>query len=163
LWGVWFLECSCVVFTGQSDNLIDAKGRLAIPAKYRKEEWGTGLPGSAWYCIPWPTGHLRLYTEATFNRLAAEEIGSLTPDEDAAEMDRLLYGSAERLETDAQGRVVLPRWHQEEARIGTEVTVVGARDRVEVHGRAAWKALLEQRKSQMAAVQARMSARRAAE
>jgi MraZ protein len=149
-----------VVFTGQSDHLIDAKGRLAIPAKYRKEEWGTGLPGSAWYCIPWPTGHLRLYTEATFTRLASMESGSLTPDEDVAELERLLYGSAERLESDAQGRVILPRTHQDETRIGTEVTVVGARDRIEVHGRAAWTAAMEQRKTQMAAVLARMSARK---
>lgn len=149
-----------MVFTGQSDHLIDAKGRLAIPAKYRKEEWGTGLPGSAWYCIPWPTGHLRLYTEATFTRLASMESGSLTPDEDVAELERLLYGSAERLESDAQGRVILPRTHQEETRIGTEVTVVGARDRIEVHGRAAWTAAMEQRKTQMAAVLARMSARK---
>ncbi|MBY0307477.1 MAG: hypothetical protein K2Q09_01925 [Phycisphaerales bacterium] len=149
-----------MVFTGQSDHTIDAKGRLAIPAKYRREEWGTGTPGSAWYCIPWPTGHLRLYTEATFNRLASAQDGTLTPDEDVAEMERLLYGAAERLETDAQGRVVLPRWHTDEVRIGTEVTVVGARDRLEVHASASWKAALEQRKTQMAAVLARMSARK---
>ncbi|MFT3684547.1 MAG: division/cell wall cluster transcriptional repressor MraZ [Phycisphaerales bacterium] len=86
--------------------------------------------------------------------------GSLTPDEDVAEMERLLYGAAERLETDAQGRVVLPRWHTDEVKIGTEVTVVGARDRLEVHAGAAWKAALEQRKTQMAAVLARMSARK---
>ena len=151
-----------MVFTGQSDHLIDAKGRLAIPAKYRREEWGTALPGSAWYCIPWPTGvgHLRLYTEATFNKLASAESGTLTPSEDVAELERLLYGSAERLETDAQGRVVLPRWHQESTQIGTEVTIIGARDRIEVHSRTAWTAALEQRKTQMAAVLARMSARK---
>lgn len=149
-----------MVFTGQSDHLIDAKGRLAIPAKYRREDWGTGLPGSAWYCIPWPSGHLRLYTEATFNLLAQQQAGTLTPDEDVAEMERLLYGAAERLETDAQGRVVLPGWHRTETNIGNEVTIVGARDRIEIHGRAAWKSTLEQRKTQMAAVLARMSARK---
>ncbi|HYD00669.1 MAG TPA: hypothetical protein VEB22_05530 [Phycisphaerales bacterium] len=148
-----------MVFTGQSDHLIDAKGRLAVPAKYRRDEWGTGQPGSAWYCFPWHTGHLRLYTEATFNRLAKAEEGSLTPDEDVAAMERQLYGSAERLETDAQGRVVLPRWHLDESGIGSEVTVVGARDRIEVHGRAAWKATLEQRRAQMAAALARKSDR----
>jgi MraZ protein len=150
-----------VVFTGQSDHLIDAKGRLAIPAKYRRAEWGTDQPGTAWYCFPWHTGHLRLYTEATFNRLAKAEEGSLTPDEDVAALERQLYSSAERLETDAQGRVVLPKSHLDESGVGQEVTVIGARDRIEVHGRVAWKSTLDQRRAQMAAALARKSERHA--
>ncbi len=144
-----------MVFTGQSEHTIDGKLRLAIPAKYRREEWGTAAAGAAWFCIPWHTGHLRIYTEQTFNLLSNQTVGNLMPTEEQAELERLFYGSAERLEMDSAGRVVLPRWHMDEVRLTTEVTVVGAKDRLEVHGRAAWKATQQQRQTSMAALLAR--------
>lgn len=153
-------ESQCVVLTGQSEHTIDGKLRLSIPAKYRREEWSTAHAGAAWYCIPWHTGHLRLYTEQTFNTLAKQGTGSITPDEDVAELERLLFGSAERLEMDSAGRVVLPRMHVDEIKLTNEVTVVGARDRIEVHSRAAWKASQQQRQTNMAALLARIASKR---
>ena len=58
-----------MLFTGYSEHSIDSKLRLAIPAKYRNQ-WDSVRDGNAWFCIPWPSGLLRLYTESQFNRLA---------------------------------------------------------------------------------------------
>ncbi len=148
-----------MVFTGQSEHTIDAKLRLAIPAKYRRAEWQTAGDGAAWYCIPWHTGHLRLYTEATFTQLAASTTSSLTPDEDVAELERLLYGSAERLEMDSAGRIIVPKSHMTEIKLSSTVTIVGARDRLEVHSTEAWIASLQQRQTKMAALLARIASK----
>lgn len=123
--------------TGQSEHTIDSKQRLAIPAKYRNQ-WDAARDGGAWFCIPWPTGHLRLYTETTFTNLARQGEMSLTPDEDLAELQSTLFGLAERLEMDSAGRVNIPQQHLKLAGIGSEVTVVGAGDRLEVRNRSAW-------------------------
>jgi len=56
-----------VLFTGHSLNSIDAKHRLSIPAKVRAQ-WKEERDGAAWYCVPWPGGILRLYTEAAFTQ-----------------------------------------------------------------------------------------------
>ncbi len=40
-------------FTGYSEHTIDAKQRLAIPAKYRAQ-WDDKRDGTAWYGVPWP-------------------------------------------------------------------------------------------------------------
>lgn len=128
-----------MLFTGLSNHAIDAKLRLAIPAKYRNQ-WDAARDGAAWYCIPWPTGHLRLYTEARFRDLAERREQTLTPGRNEAELEKVLFGFAERLEMDSAGRISIPRQHLELAKIGTEVVIVGAGVRLEVHDRAAWEA-----------------------
>jgi MraZ protein len=128
-----------VLFTGHSEHTIDAKLRLAIPAKYRNL-WNAERDGGAWFCVPWPTGLLRLYTEAAFNRMADQEEASLTPDERTAELEASYYAFAERLEMDSAGRIVIPRSHIEMTGLASDVMVVGARNRLEVCDAARWNA-----------------------
>lgn len=127
-----------MLFTGQADLTIDAKQRLAVPAKYRAQ-WDPATHGHAWICFPWPGGILRLYPEARFEQLAQHQKGSLIPDRDEAELEAVLFGFAERLEMDSAGRVVLPRAHLDRTGLSGEVIVIGARDRIEVRDRAAWR------------------------
>ena len=47
-----------MLFTGHSEHTIDAKLRLAIPAKYRNN-LTPERDGLAWFCVPWPGGVLR--------------------------------------------------------------------------------------------------------
>jgi len=127
-------------FTGYSEHTIDAKQRLAIPAKYRAQ-WDEKRDGTAWYGVPWPGGLLRLYTETMFDALA-EQMGSrsLAPSRDEASLDAGIFGFAERLEMDKQGRVALPRHHLELTGLAGDVAVIGAGNRLEVYDRAAYQA-----------------------
>lgn len=131
-------------FAGNSDHSIDSKQRLAVPAKFRAG-WDTQKDGTAWYCVPWPTGHLRLYTEGQFREIAEAQESTLTPAEEEAGLDTTLFGLAERLEMDANGRITIPKAHLEMTGIGAEVVVVGARARLEIHDRAGWTATLQER------------------
>jgi MraZ protein len=133
-----------VFFTGQTLLTIDAKLRLAIPAKYR-HQWKPSRDGEAWYCMPWPTGHLRLYTEAKFMEMAGRRDDTLTPGQADDDLESLMFGFAERIEEDKAGRITIPKQHLELAGIGTDVVMVGARVRLEVHGRAAWEAEAKER------------------
>lgn len=137
-----------MLFVGNSEHSIDAKQRLAVPAKFRAG-WETQKDGTAWYCIPWPTGHLRLYTEGQFKEMAEAERSSLTPAEEEAGLDTTLYGLAERLEMDSTGRITIPKSHMEMTGIGAEVVVVGARARLEIHDRSRWSAGLNDRFKQL--------------
>jgi MraZ protein len=132
-----------VLFTGYSEHTIDAKQRLAIPAKYRNR-WSVERDGAMWACLPWPTGHLRLYTENYFESIAQTSRQTLTPDRDTAELESRLFSLVEHIETDSAGRIILPKRHLEKARLGSEVVVIGAGNRLEVHDAARWKAGEEQ-------------------
>ena len=133
-----------MLFTGNSEHAVDSKGRLAIAAKHRAG-WDTEKDGNAWFAIPWPTGHMRLYTEKAFMDLAEREPSSLTPAEERAGLDTALFGFAERLEMDGNGRITLPKSHLEMTGIKDTVVVVGARDRLEVHDKEKWNATLQDR------------------
>lgn len=149
-----------MLFTGHSDHAIDSKLRLAIPAKYRNQ-LNPEADGSAWYCVPWPGGILRLYTERGFEQLASRDESSLTPGEDEADLEAQLFGFAERLETDAQGRITLPKLHLDLATLASsEVVIVGARNRLEVRDRAAWLAGQSERFSALPSLVARIEAKR---
>ena len=128
-----------MLFTGHSEHSIDPKQRLGIPARYRNQ-WNAERDGGAWFCIPWPTGHLRLYTENTFSQMARQGEMSLTPDQNTAELEASLYGFAERLEMDAAGRITIPKQHLEMTGLTNEVVVVGAGNRLEVRSKLDWQA-----------------------
>lgn len=150
-----------MLFTGHSEHTIDAKLRLAIPAKYRSQ-LDPKRDGEGWYSVPYPGGVVRIYTAARFEQLAESAPDSLTPGEDEAELDSALYGLAERLEMDSAGRITLPRRHLDLAGLtSSDVVVVGARNRLEVHDRARWLAGQQDRFARLPALVARIESKRA--
>ena len=140
-----------MLFTGTSEHAVDAKLRLAIPAKYRNQ-WDVVRDGGAWFCVPWPAGgasgnpaigggnHLRLYTESAFTKLADQLPATLAPNPVQADFDASFFGYAERLEMDTAGRIMLPKLHVQLTTLPTDVVIVGARTHLEVRGKDTWLA-----------------------
>lgn len=128
-----------MLFLGQAEATIDAKQRLAIPSKYRQRLPDSDTP-PIWVAVPWPDGMLiRLYPEAAFERLAEALDDSLTPDEDVVARDVSLFSLAEAIESDAAGRVRLPKRHMDMVGLSQQVTVIGVRTRLEIRDRAGWE------------------------
>ena len=128
-----------MLFIGQYDHTIDAKGRLAIPADVRWR-WSPKAHGGAWYAVPWPDGAVRLYTETQFEARAAGALPqTLTPSDAQAKLQALLFGAAARMEMDSAGRIRIPDAVIEVVGLGSEVVIVGCGDRFEVRDRAQWK------------------------
>ena len=142
-----------MLFTGHYEHSIDAKNRLAIPADIRGR-WSATECGGAWYAIPWPTGALRLYTEADFTKRANAYQNSLTPAPDQAELQATLFGLSRRLEIDAAGRVRLPEDLISLTGLPREVVLVGAGEWLEVRDRAAWRATMKKRLEQLPSLMA---------
>ncbi len=148
-------------FTGQAEATIDAKQRLAIPAKFRNR-WNPETDGTTWFCIPWPkTGSLRLYTKKTHNELftAGRRDPSLTPDEDQAELDVILHSVTEEVDIDSNNRIRLPAWQVEHLGLNREVIVLGAGDRLEIRARAQWKEEFNDRLAKMSQLASKLSNR----
>ncbi len=134
-----------MLFTGQAEVTIDAKGRLAIPAKFRAK-WDKKRDGSTWYCVPWPhEGVLRLYTEKRFEAMAQLREETLTPDQDSADLETTLFGFTEQVNVDANLRINLANWQLELLKIPREIVVVGAINRLEIRSREAWMAGRDER------------------
>ncbi len=148
-------------FTGQAEANIDAKQRLAIPAKFRNR-WDPQTEGDTWFCIPWPqTRSIRLYTQKMHNDLftAGRRDPSLTPDEDQAELDVILHSVTEEVDIDANNRIRLPKWQVEELGLPREVIVLGAGDRLEIRARDQWQAEFSDRLNRMSELASRLARR----
>lgn len=121
------------MLTGSSRNTLDAKGRLAVPAKWRdfiaadKE----GEDVHVWVA-PGMEDNLHIYPRRTWLRLAAE-MDKFSPfDADAARLRADFFGRAEMVKMDKAGRVLIPEELRSKARIDKDVVIVGAYDQLYV-------------------------------
>lgn len=166
-----------MLFTGHAEATLDAKLRLLIPAKYRRGSANAGAAApvasgkdgpadggdgasTAWYCFPWPGRILRLYPAETFELLAGAGSPTLFPSEDESDFETSFFGIVERLETDSAGRLLIPKYHVQQAQLGSEVVLVGARNRLEVRDRAAWMATGPERLARLPSQMAKVETRR---
>lgn len=122
--------------------------------------WVSKRDGDAWYAMPWPTGVIRLYTEAKFEALAAGHSLTLTPEEDEAELQVNLFGLSRRVEMDAAGRIRLPDELLSLTGLSGEVALVGAGDRLEIHDRAAWRGAIKERLQKLPGLVSRSAAKK---
>ena len=127
-------------FVGQAQAVIDAKQRLALPAKFRSR-WNPAQDGPTWFCVPWiPDQVLRLYPEKTFNQLfdSGRSKPSLTPSADRAQLEAILFSATEQLDLDASFRLRLPVWQLEKMNMPREIMILGTGDRLEIRSRESW-------------------------
>lgn len=128
-----------MLFLGNSDVLLDAKNRLAIPAKFRRH-LDPEKDGSAWVLVQGkPVQTLWLYPEREFLRLVEKGESSLISNEDQRQFDQAFFPLGEVLEPDGQGRILIPERLLEVASLSREVVVCGVRNHLEVWARDAFR------------------------
>ena len=120
------------MFLGQFDHTIDAKGRMALPARFRGQlEKGAVISQGMGTC-------LSVYTMQRWEEKSAELVeGKMS--EDLRDFERRIYPSASEVELDGQGRLVIPGRLRAYAGLDSEVTVAGVRDHIEIWDRVTWQ------------------------
>jgi MraZ protein len=116
---------------------MDAKGRLAIPARFR-DELADGVVVTRGF-----DGCLLVYPAATWVPLA-ERVSALSMgDPDARLLRRMLFANAVYVQLDGQGRILIPAELREQAGIERDAVVVGMHAFVEVWSPSGWEAQAE--------------------
>ena len=123
------------MFLGRYAHTLDAKGRLAIPARFREAlAEGVVLTRGIDRC-------LALYPMAAWTPLA-EKIDALPiSDPDARTFRRMVFAEAVNLDLDAQGRVLVPPELRRYAEIDREALVVGVNTSIEIWSPTRWEAV----------------------
>ena len=132
-----------LVLYGNYELTVDDKNRILVPSEVRKK-LDPERDGEAFFLVTGRDGRLWLYPERHYELLVSRDPSELTPSEDTLAFDRLMLGLASRVEWDKQGRVLLPAPELKRAGIGKEVTLVGARDHLELWNRSDWESEREQ-------------------
>jgi len=120
------------VFFGETAINLDAKGRLAIPVRYRddlREQCGNRmvLTYSAF-----DSGVLWLYLEKEWQRVRDEVMALPSLNSSHRSLQRRLVGSATAVEPDGNGRILLPSSLREVAGLEKHVVMLGMGSRFEI-------------------------------
>ena len=120
--------------TGIYQHTIDAKGRLAIPARLRDEL------GDSFHVTLSTEKCLTAYPNESWNEM--KERNKELPLLGQIEM-RPLFSHAAKCELDAQGRILLPQALRDFADLKKNVCIVGIGERVQIWDADQWAAIDE--------------------
>jgi len=121
------------MFIGLHNTSLDAKHRLAFPARYK------GMLAEGVYVTQGFDRNLLLLTSDAFEVVARQIQGMNMANPLARLLFRMILGSATRLELDKNNSVLLPRELLDFANIKTDATLVGQGNYFEIWTPELWK------------------------
>jgi len=121
------------MFIGLHNTFLDAKHRLALPARYK------GMLAEGVYVTQGFDRNLLLLSSDAFEVVARQIKGMNLADPLARLLFRMILGSATRLELDKNNSVLLPQELLDFANIKTDVTLVGQGNYFEIWTPELWK------------------------
>ena len=125
------------MFLGRHAHTLDAKGRMAIPARFR-DELADGL------VVTRGVDHcLAIYPMTAWNELAAKINALPVSDIDARTFRRMVFAEAIDLVLDAQGRILVPSELRAYAQIDRDAVVIGVHSFIEVWSPERWNTARE--------------------
>lgn len=121
------------MFIGEYQHSVDEKGRMAIPAKFRRTlAKGAIVTRGLDRC-------LFLYPVNAWKELAQKLVALPLSQSKSRAFARLMLAGAMDVTLDRQGRVVLPEYLREYSNLTKKVTVAGLYNRLEIWDDGAWK------------------------
>jgi MraZ protein len=131
------------MFLGTFQLKLDDKGRLSIPTRYRdilKEKYpSTPQENDLEIILCYIGPHISAYPRAEWNRLAdalSEATALPGLQQDARNLEHMLFGNAAECPIDSQGRVVVPPHLRTKGKLTSEITIVGHNRYFEIWDRA---------------------------
>ena len=118
---------------------IDAKGRMALPAKFRSQlGQGLGMARGQDRCV-----YVLPFDE--FRRIASQIQRVSVGNKAAREYLRVFLSGAVDQQPDKQGRVLVPQMLRDYANLGSDVVVIGVGTRAELWNKDTWESYLAEK------------------
>lgn len=124
-----------LMFLGQFRHTIDEKGRLTIPSRFRDLLLVDGA-----YVMQGFDQNLMVLTPSTFDRISQRLNGMSITDPTARLLRRLIFSTADRVEVDKSGRILLLQFLRESVTLESEAVIVGVGDYFEIWSPVQWAA-----------------------
>ncbi len=120
------------MFIGEYTHTLDDKNRISLPSKFRK------VLGAKVVVTPGLDGCLFLFTESEWKKISNKlsEASLLTADNRS--FNRYMFGGATDTSVDSAGRILIPDFLKDRAKLSEKVVLVGVSSRVEIWNESAW-------------------------
>ncbi|MEJ2530066.1 MAG: division/cell wall cluster transcriptional repressor MraZ [Gammaproteobacteria bacterium] len=136
------------MFRGVNSLNLDAKGRFAIPTRYRerlKDCWESLVGAGRLVITVDPNDHcLLIYPVSEWQEIERKLMRLPSFNKAARRLQRLLVGHATEVDMDGQGRVLLPPPLREFAQMNKHAVLIGQGNKFELWDEERWN---EQRES----------------
>lgn len=130
------------MFRGITPINLDAKGRLALPTRYR-DSVEERCQSKMVLTVDHRERCLLLYPEPDWARVEAQINDLPNTSRVARRLQHMLVGHATDLEVDGAGRILLPVIHRDHAGLEKKVVMLGQGHRFEIWGETLWQAKSE--------------------
>jgi MraZ protein len=120
------------MFLGRYEHTIDDKGRLTIPARYRE------LLANGAYVTQGFDHNLIVHPVTSFEEMSTKVNQLAFTDPVARQLKRYIFSTAERCDIDKAGRILLPQFLRDSARLDGTVMLVGAGAYFEIWSPSNW-------------------------
>ena len=125
------------MFTGRTALSLDAKGRLAIPARHREKLMVSC--GGRVVLTQYPFDPcLALYSEPAWETIATQVAGLSDSEPAVRKLKRLFLGQAVEMELDGSGRILVPPELRALINLDRKAMLVGVMRRFEIWEENAW-------------------------
>jgi len=121
------------MFLGQYRHSLDSKGRMIVPARFRD-----GLEGGL-YLTQGFDHNLRLLPENIFVSVYERITEMSSTDPTARQLRRLIFSTAQQVDVDGNGRILIPKYLREAAHLEGEAVIVGVGEAIEIWSPKAWE------------------------
>lgn len=120
------------MFLGQYRHNLDSKDRLTVPARFRE------LLQNGAYVMQGFDRNLMILTEDAFQAISQRIKHTSVTDPDSRLLRRLIYSTADRVDLDKGGRILIPLFLRQWANLSGEVILVGMGDFFEIWSPETW-------------------------
>ncbi len=121
------------MFLGEYTHTVDTKGRVAIPAKFREQlTSGAIITRGLDTC-------LFIFPEKEWETLAAKLMALPLAQANSRAFVRLMMAGAAQVDSDGQGRILVPEYLRNYAHVQKEVVIAGLYNRIEIWASDAWE------------------------
>ena len=140
--GLFSQRVQMAQFLGEHDVPVDDKGRIFVPAEFRKK-----LPPEANDTMVVVRGFdhcLTAYPQHTWEKTAQKLLRLPQTERKVRGLIRAMLSQAAEIKLDRQGRASIPRKLLQKADIGDQMVVIGALDKLEFWNPRDWKKFLDE-------------------
>jgi MraZ protein len=127
------------MFLGQFYHNLDDKGRLTIPARFRES-----LSADGAFVLQGFDKNLMVLTAPAFKILTGRINNMSITDPTARLLRRLLFSTANQIDIDKSGRILIPQFLRKAADIKNSVVLVGSGEYFEIWSPEVWESQEEQ-------------------
>lgn len=131
-------------FLGRYEYQLDAKGRVSLPAAFRRE-----TEDSRFVLLQVHRPALTLYPQSAWAEVEERLLDLKRRKPDARGYVLSMTSSALEVEPDKQGRILIPAWLQEAASLEGSVLLVGAINQIEIWNPADFRTAMEEGEDEM--------------